>query len=622
MRKRFCYLLLYEDTLCFCEQFLNLKVFLMTPKIKWIAGLAVSAFFLSACSQTQIGIANRQADSDNRAADVAFLKAQIPSYPDTDQESHFVNEAWVGSRGVHLEHGDPLPYEWEAQGVTFVHPAGPVGLTKIAEMVYDTTHIPVLFSPDVRAMLEGDSNEKNKASAAGETSQTVHEREKLNNKLSADLEQMGLSGQDGVSRNGSSINDGQQSIQRGMPLDFKRGRLSDFLKEVCYYYGLTWRYNVDDGGRITIMKNISRLYHINALPVLSTNMKSGLSQELNSAPSSGGGQQTQSGSGKSVASTESEVAIKVWDDVENGIKSILESNGISSDRKNVSVSRSTGTILVNAPVEVMERIQNFIDSQNQMLSKQVSIGIQVYAVNMNNSDALNVNMQAMISKAVQLGSIANPPVAAGMAFLNWSHANSAGESKVMLDELSKYNKVTTVTNSTVTTTNGIPVSLTSTRLRQYVAEVQTMNTGIGAGVSSSNSQTTIQQGSVTYGYNLLFLPLVNPGNNQVSLKLGISRSNLMGSKNGFNEFTVGNMTVQQTDIAANNIQQDLTIQNGHTTWIAGFQQNEADGLSQGTGRPDMLGLGGSASGSQTKEMLVIGITPVVLSSRPITYTDR
>lgn len=606
---------------CLFLGILNSKVFLMTPKVKWVAGLAFSSFFLAGCSQTQIGMANRQADHINREADVAFLKAQVPTHPDVEQENHIVNEPWVGSRGVHVEHGDQLPYEWEAQGVTFVHPAGPVGLRKIAEMIYETTHIPVLFSPDVRDMLDGTVSQK-PASLGGGSSRDDAERERNSNRLSADLQQMGLSGQDGISRSGFSIAEAEQSLQKGMVLNFRQGRLSDFLKEVCYYYGLTWRFNVEDGGRITISKNISRLYHINALPILSTNMKSGLSQELNSAPSSGSGQQTQSNGGKSIAATESEIAIKTWDDIENGIKSIFEANGLPSDRKYISVSRSTGTILVNAPVEVMGRVQTFIDTENETLSKQISIGIQMYSVNMTNSDALNVNVQAMISRAIQIGSIASPPVAAGMAFLNWSHANSAGQSKVMLDELSKYNKVSTVTNSTVTTTNGVPVPLSSTRLRGYVAEVQTMNTGIGAGISSSNSQTTIQQGLITCGYNILLLPLVNPGNNQVSLKLSVSLSNLMGSDNGFDPFKMGNMKVMMPNLAANNIQQDLTIPNGQTTWIAGFQQNDANAMSEGTGKPDMLGLGGSANGSQSKVMLVIGVTPVVLSTRPITYTDR
>lgn len=596
-------------------------------KLTSILALSASVIALSACSQTQIGIANRQADHDAREASVAFLKSQIPAAIDKDAETHFVNEPWVGGRAIHLEHGDPLPYEWEEQGVTFVHPAGPVEITDIAQMLYETTHIPVVFTPDVRKIINQGDTDAASGSDVSDQKEVSHDaseeaHEKQSNRLSADLQQMGLSGQDGVSRNGAGIDDSHPTSLKKMPLNFVHGKLSDFLKEVCYYYGFTWRYNADDGGRITIMRNISRLYHINALPIISTNMKSGLSEDLNSSPSGGAGQQTQSSGGKSAASTESQIAIKVWEDLENGIKSILTANGEEANTKTISVARSTGTILVNAPVEVMERVQHFIDSQNQMLAKQITIGVQVYSVNMTNSDALNVNMQALISKAIQVGSISNPPAAAGMAFLNWVHANSAGQSKVMLDELSKYNKVTTVTNSTVTTTNGVPVPLASTVLRGYIAEVQTMNTGIGSGVSSSNSQTTLQPGSITYGYNMLILPQIMPGSKKVLTHFGMSLSDLMGSKNGFDEFSSGNMTVQLPNVSARNIQQDLAIENGHTTWIAGFQQNATNGQSSGSGRPNMLGLGGSASGSENKIMLVIGITPIVLGNQPITYSDR
>lgn len=606
----------------------RIKSFLMAFALSMSMGL-------TACTNTNIGVADRATRAASDTAADKMFQAQMPLQPDTSSVIEETDEVWAGGHALRADHGLPLPYQWESIGVTLQHPNVPLSMRQIAQKITSATNIPVVFAPDVFGMASsgggtgptgapsqsGGQKPVDQATNGNPSQQDDDSKQPSSGAMAGTLAQMGLSSSNdgGNSSFGEAYGDEQKMV-----LTFHSGPLSSLLNDVTSYFGLTWRYEENDGGRIVIFRNINRMFHITALPLASLDMSGGMTQDLNSAASGGGGQQTASSSGQNNQNTTSKVSIKIWEEIENALKQILDGQGT------VVASRSTGTISVVAPSQVMDKAQSYIDSQNAILSKQIHLAVEVFSVQMSASDALTLDLNGMIQKASKYAAMYGSggtsalvaDAAAGQA-LNLS-INNNGASKgtqFLIQELSQIGNVEMTTNADLMTLNGLPVPLQVAHTQGYLAEVQTMNTGIGGGVSSDNSQTTLTPGSVTYGFNMMVLPRVMPNGHSVMLYFGASLSNLVGAKNGFDDYSNGNMSIQLPNMISRNFMQQAMVPNGKTVYLSGFQQTDNTANKKGTGKADMIALGGSQSGSRSKTMVVISVTPTIVSQNVIDYSD-
>lgn len=571
-----------------------------------------SACLLTACSQTEIGTADRVATSKASIAADQFYKSQLPLKPD-DSNDEIDNGVWTGGRAIRADHGSPLPYQWESYGVTLQKPQQALSLREIAQKITQATNIPVDFASDVFAGTSngggGASAQESQASRLNATASRFAPGGPGGTNLGAAINNLGLSQGDGSDSQGETFGDDKRMV-----VAFKSGPLSSLLNEISSYFGITWKYQNIDGGKIMFYRNVTRTYHITALPIAGMKMSTGMTQEMNSSVQ-GTGTSSKAASGNNNQSTSADIQIKIWDDLEGSIRTIMEASG---SKGWLAVSRATGTISVTAPSGVMDKIQNFIDTQNAILSKQVELNVMVLSVQMTASDALTVDMKGILNKFVTgyAGSAITAATDAGQQVLGFSNSKS----QFLIQELSKVGHVEVTTNTNIMTLNGVPAPIQVAHTRGYVAEVQTMVTSTSSS-SSSNSQTTLTPGSVTFGFNMMALPQVMPGNDSILLHFGSSLSDLDGANDGFDTFTSGNQTVQLVNVIARNFQQEAMVPNGKPVVMSGFQQTNTTADKSGTGKPSFIGLGGSQSGTETKTMIVIVITPTILSQKAISYSD-
>ena len=562
-----------------------------------------SMLLMTACSHTEIGTADRHAITQAENAADAVYRGQLPLKPD-DSNEEVSNGVWTGGRAIRADHGASLPYKWEAYGFTLAKPQQSLTLREISQKITQATGIPVTFAGDVFPQPKPGQatgmGGMGGAAGRGGGENTAN--------LNSAISKLGLS-QGGSANEGETFGDDKKMV-----LNFKSGPLSALLNEVCGYFGLTWKYENTDGGRIQFYRNVTRIYHINALPLADMSMSTGMTQDNNSAVQ-GTGTSSNSQSGSNNQKTTANISVKIWDDILGSVRTIISASG--SDGW-ISASRSTGTLSVTAPAQVMDKIQNFIDTQNAILSKQVNLNVEVLSVSMTASDALTVDMKNIIGKFAMgyAGSAAISATADAGSMLGLTKTNN----QFLIQELSKLGHVEVTTNTNVMTLNGIPAPIQVAHTRGYVAQVQTMVTSTSSS-SSSNSQTTLTPGSVTFGFNMMILPEVMPGNDSVMLHFGTSLSDLNGADDGFDTFSSGNQTVQLVNIISRNFQQEAMVPNGHPVILSGFQQTNSTSSYSGTGKPKMIGLGGSQNGSETKTMIVIIVTPVVLSQQAISYSD-
>ena len=574
---------------------------------------------LSGCSQTVVGTANRNFQADNENAMDALFRVQLPMKPDPSSISDESDGIWTTSHAVRQDHGDTIPSRWEVSGITFQDNSTPLTLRQIATKITAGTGIPIYFNPDISSAIFG-AGGKPGGSRSGSAS----------HKAGSDAEQalgdLGVSAAGGApDESNTDIHETFGDAQRVL-VRFHSGPISKLMTEVTSPFGLTWRYSRQNGGYFEISRNVVRTYYINALPLSALKMEGDLTQVLNSAASGSGGQQTSSSSGSTNLKTTESFDVSIWQELTDGVQGIL---AMSGDEGKVMAEKSTSTMTVAAPPQTMDRVQRYIERQNEILSKTVSLHVDVISIQLKTSDSVALKLNGLLNKANRFaldygtGGTSELVAAAdaGQALLGKiSGDGSSSGTEFLVQQLSSIGNVSVDNQGDASTLSGMPVPLQIAQTIGYLAEVQTMVTSTSS-ASASNSQTTMTPGSVVVGLNLRMLPQVLPDNRRVRLHLTASLSDLHGTDNGFDKYSTGNQTIQLPNIISRNIQQDMTIPNGRTYYVSGVSQTSITVNKEGTGTGSMLALGGSQSGIKLRTMFIVAITPAILTQDVISFQD-
>lgn len=556
---------------------------------KLLASVSFAGVLLSGCAQTNIGQVERAVKADSKDAEDAIFTSKHPLQPTNTDPVQFSNKVWLGNRVDYSTHGKPLPYEVETNGVT-VCPASQVDLKKAGKAIEIATGIPVSFNADV-------------STATGQT---------------------GTDGGSGSSASGSSSSSGQAAQTDDSVTDnFKayddpskmrlcahHENLDSILDNVSNYYGITWRY---DGHRIIFYRMVTRNYYIRALPSDQLKWNSNIG-DSGTSNSSSAGQSTNSSTATSSATQAVAVTVKVWDDLTKNVKDLVGDGGT------VSPNKGAGILTVTAPADHMEEVQKYIEKENRILSKQVTIAVKVMSLQLTDSSAMNFDLKLALQKAskyaVQAGTggsstVASATSAAAAQIFNWSgQSGMANGTQAIVEDLEQMGRVRIITSASGTTLNGIPLPINVTQTRGYLAQVQTTLASVGTS-GTSNGQSTLSPGNVTYGFQMSALPEVEEGGQQVLLQLSMSLSDINGPQDGFNTFSSGGSTIQLPNITSRNFSQQVNIPNGSTLVMAGFEQNNDNVTKSGTGTPDNALLGGNQKGAKTRTLLVFMVSVVV-----------
>ncbi len=583
---------------------------------------SLAMLLLAGCSNTQIGGADRQINAADSNAVEAMFKAELPMKPSRTGQVDESDGIWTGGHATRQDHGDPLPVRWETSGVTLSRSSNVLTLREFAAKITEGTGIAVVFSPDINPAVFGGSGGNANGGQAGRGAGGATQSQ---GQVGQALGELGVNGAPVGDESSGSLHETFGDGQR-VTLSFRSGPLDRLLNEGFTFWGLSWRYSDENGGVIHVSRNVMRTFYINALPLKAVELSGDLSQVLNSAASGSSGQTTSSSSGTSSLKTQVDLSIRIWDEIVSGVQAIIDEDGSSG---HVSPEPSTGTLSVMAPSQTMDRIQSYLERQNAILSKTVVINVDVISLQLQASDSISLKLNGLLNKANQFaldygtGGASELAAAAdaGQAVLGKiTSAGSSNGTEFLLQNLSTLGNAEVTSHASATTLNGLPVPISLAQTRGYLAEVQTMVTSTSS-ASASNSQTTMTPGSVTVGLNIRALPQVLPDNRRVRLHITAALSDLHGSKNGFDEFSTGNQTIQLPNIISRNVQQDATIPSGRTIYLSGLEQTSTTLNKSGTGTPSMLGLGGSQNGQRARTMFIIAVTPSILTQDVIEYMD-
>lgn len=508
------------------------------------------------------------------------------------------DDAYVGSKTIRNDQGDPLPFKFEKPtGITIARSA-PFELREIASKITEMTRIPVVLAAAPPA---GTSQQAAPAATAADAAtpvatpatnglpnngpipqgfpleQALAEIEATRPVAAVNTSSQYSGGM--ITASGSGVS------ATTMPINYS-GSLSGLLDMVGAHFNVAWKY---EKGRIVIDSTVTRSFDVPALATVT-----GLNFNLGA-----------SGDGTNGGKAQNEANVDFFAELDTGIKALVGEGSYS-------INKVGGVVTVTANPATVDRVQTYLDALNERTSEQVNLDIKVYSVTMRDSEDLNFNLTAALKEATKygLGLAGNGTSAAitGGGSLSWALLQEDSKwsgSKATLQALSERGDVSEVTSAVVQTINGQPVPFQVGLEREYIPKI-TREEDSDGNVSISNETAAISS-----GFGLQMVPRIER-NGDILLQYGVDISSLVGSDDGFDTRVIGGETLQLKRVAKRNFLQQARIPHQTTLVLAGFEQTKSTTSKSGVGHPNFPLFGGGRNSAKEKEILVIMITPTIL----------
>lgn len=516
--------------------------------------LAAVAFGLGGCT---VGPAQKMADQRRGEAEKHMQAASQPAPPVAQGALEITTDPWLGRGVVKLKRGRPLPITVEGLRGVAVRTAAPMPLTQIAELISAETGLPVrLSNMDLPSARRG--NERNS----------------------------------GVST---------------MAVNYE-GPASGLLDLVAGQFGVSWRF---DGTSVVFFKYETRTFGMAALPGTQT-----VTDAMTGGQVGGGSGITSAGIATAASSTggmsatqqgELKATVDFWPEFRKMVETLLAGEGA------FEVSQSTGTVTVITTPDRMSAVARFIERENARLNRQVAITAEVWVVKYSDSDNYGLDLTSVFTQsrglAITAGTPASGITGAGslaVSVLNppsWSKLAKWDGTEAAFKALSEVTRVGRLNRVTVTTLNSRPAMRKIAEDKDYLAAVS------GGSVSNGVvTQAVLTPGIASAGIVAQFLPRVlDDGTIQLQYSLQLS------GKPTFETATSGDQSIQLRDQANNIFVGQTALRSGATLVLGGYEQSSGEASGKGLGSPWNPFMG-AINGSLSRDMIVVVITPVEIST--------
>lgn len=439
---------------------------------------------------------------------------------------------------------------------------GNIALSEVSSYITMRCRLPVVITPDAHAML---------TSVAGTTE-----------RFSGPVPPPG--GMKPLATLGGSASQTSGPSLRGL---FWQGALNGLLDNVTTRLGLSWRY---ERGRVSIFYLDTRTF-----PVMFMDSKAGFDSRTISGTSTSTGKEGVTGNANNAQTTTMEIKSSLYEDIANTVNSMLTP---ATGRMNLSA----GILTVTDTPRVLEQIGHYMDDRNKELNRQVLLKVHVYKVERDVKDELGVNWSKIIndlSSGSSLKKAFHFDPKDGYTILNTREVDS----KALINALSKQENISVVTEASSVTTNLSAVPIQVAMQQDYVDSIKKESA-----TNNGSATTSINKATITTGFNMTVLPYLMPGSSKLQLQFAINISDDPVKE----KFETDNSRIELLKTRLKAFSQRVIMQSEQTLILSGYQSLTNGNERQGIGSARFFGLGGSMRNVNSKTMLVIVITPVIL----------
>lgn len=461
----------------------------------------------------------------------------------------------------------------------------PIPLPKVS-ISDDRARLPALFKKNVSLTMPG-------RVSLVEVVSEIQRANEVKFEISQDV--YSASGQGGQGKTITSSGGVTGSDKEAVPVyvnDFVyRGSLEGALDLISSKSNTSWKWT---GSSIKVYRYETKTYSIAAL---AGSLKTNTSVAMTGASNSGTGSST-TAQEQGVNRTSD---VTKWNEIKSYLFSMMSPNGT------MAVLESAGVITVNDTPSTHLALAKAVQELNAVISKQIYVNVDVYAINKNTGDNVGVDWNIAWGAA-------NSKF--GLGYSNAGNTASSGNfnigvlkgplqgTNVILNALSTLGRASVMNQFALTTLNGEPTPVSSNRKIGFVDSVKrTPSTTVGVAPT-----VEVTQSAVFAGIGLTVTPKVQP-DGKILMEYSLNLNDVEEIKN----FTTGSgdsvQTIQLPTTTVKSILQRASLRSGQTLVLSGFKQIVAKNNNSGVGSPSNILLGGKNVASNEEQYLVITITP-------------
>lgn len=386
---------------------------------------------------------------------------------------------------------------------------------------------------------------------------------------------------------------------------WEQGSLRRILDGLASQTGLEWFYTA---GEIQFSRLATATFRLDfALRPVATNANLGGSGGGGPA----GGAQSSGVSGSLTSTLDTSLRIDPSAALLERLRTVLTPSG------RVSISNATNTVTIRDVRAAVEAAGKIIAQENAMLSRSIEVEIEFVSVSSRDISEYGLDWTAVYSaiqnNATRWGlSLAGPGslVSSSAGALQFTIPTNSGRpgagTKVVAQALSEIGQTSTVFRRAVTTGHNQPAPINVVQSQGYLARLTpapTGGSGLGAGTPGA------EQATITTGFQLTVTPTMLTGNRvQVSLALSLSSLDRLDDVQ-----LGGGARIQTPTTSALQFLQAPIMQSGEVYAVQVYERTRNDGSTRGL---DRYGLLGTQTGRTNREVVVMIVRPVLLSSTP------
>lgn len=175
--------------------------------------------------------------------------------------------------------------------------------------------------------------------------------------------------------------------------------------------------------------------------------------------------------------------------------------------------------------------------------------------------------------------------------------------------LSTQNNTSLVTSGTVTTLNNKPAPIQVTQKQNYIAEMTKTNSG----TDGNNYDISVTTEEIETGFTLDVLPRILE-HGRMLLMFNMTLSDLLSLEKVEFGNADDNQYIQNPKVESRAFTQEVAMTSGESLILTGFEKVSNSTTKEGTGSATNSLLGGSATATKDRSVLVIILTPVILDT--------
>lgn len=385
-------------------------------------------------------------------------------------------------------------------------------------------------------------------------------------------------------------------------LDY-HGTLLAYVREVANTAGLEWEFK---DGAISFFKLITKTFVLsNASPgdidIADTMNKGGQA----STGQTGSATTSSTGSFSSTSSVGIKGTYSIWKALKPALDATLSPVG------KLSINEGTGTITVTDTKDAVAKVARIVDTENNILGKQVSIEVRIIRVDITKQTQLGINLNTVysllkdgdqtLSATTQSQATQVSGTAGTLTFAVTDPASRFKGSSAGLQALNQFGDVLSDTSATVITTNRVPVMTGTFNTRGFLAQT----TPASGGVAGGTGVPGLTPGSTTVGSFMRVMPTIRE-NNTILINMSVDISDLLGFGSASTGTGATLQQIQWANTAGTKTISNLVLNQGEAMVIAGIGADAVNATA------DNGIAGASSNATKTKNLFVVVVTPRIM----------